>query len=226
MTSRLRDYFRAEPELDASVERLASRLSLMRSEGLNSILLTSAWPGEGKSSLALHLAFHLVDLGVDILLVDADLRKPTLTVLLEAGDREGLAETLSGARVEPLLIEQGLKVLGAGQERELALQRLGRGDFQPVIEAWTRESAMVLVDGPPLSVAPDSGLIAESVAGVVFVVLKSRFRGGPEGNFVEDLRDAGVNLVGSVVVGYRDALLGHAQQRPAHRLLRLLGLLR
>ncbi len=224
-TEQLRAYFKEEPESEAAVERLGARLRLLSEEGLSTVLITSAWPSEGKSSLTLHLAFHLADAGLEVLLVDADLRKPTLSVLLEARSR-GLAENLLGAEVAPSRLEQRLRLLPAGLETRAASQRLTAECVRPLAQTWKGQADLVLVDGSPMSVAPDAGVIAGCMDGVVFVVSKSRFRGGPEANFVEDLRDIGVRVVGSVIVGYRDAIAGRRLQGRVHQLLRWLGLLR
>ena len=183
--------------------------------------------GDGKSYTAANLAVALAQLGGGrTLLVDADMRRPTLSSVLGAAETAGVAELLRGGEAAPIAIEENLRFLSAGLDTVSGFRNVVVGSFVPVMD-WCRSVAeLVVVDSSPMSVAPDSKMIAEHVGGVVFVVSRSRFRGGAEGEFVEDLRDAGVQVLGSVVVGYRDQLLNQARQKPILKLLRLMGLLR
>lgn len=154
--------------------------------GRLALAVTSSWPREGKSTIALNLAAALAEMKIPVLLIDGDLRTRKLQRTLEAGDTS-----------QPVAAQAlpGVDFLAAParpdhpDEPEISLLKGIPARYQ-----------VILIDTPALSSYKDVLLFAPILDGAVMLVSENRFQGIPEGNFSEDLRDAGIELLGLVVV--------------------------
>lgn len=159
---------------EESIRQLRNAILLTESDAaVRSVLVTSGLPGEGKSTTALHLAIARAHQGERTLLIDADLRNPTLHERLGLPDGPGLAEVLAGeAYPEDLLIDvpdiPHLRVLRAGHPVRRASDLFG-----PAVVDVIREAAhnfdFVVVDAPPVLTFAETLQIATAVDGVVVI---------------------------------------------------------
>jgi capsular exopolysaccharide synthesis family protein len=154
---------------------LATRvLKLQRERSLKCVVLTSALPGEGKSTVATGLAAALArEPGRRVLLLEADLRRPSLCAALGVSPRVGLSEFLNG-QVEnmPLrdVVPGGFSLVVAGQAEIERPEVLGSPRMQAVLEAARERFDFVLVDSTPLLPVTDAVLMQEMVDGFLLVV--------------------------------------------------------
>jgi capsular exopolysaccharide synthesis family protein len=156
---------------------LASRVRAVSHERrLRTIAVVSATPGEGKTTIAIGLARSLASAGRDrTLLVEADLRRPTLDKTLgypssPAGVLRYLESGRGTLRIRKLADSGGCWVLSAGagtfgQPEVLASPRMAM-----LLEAATRSFAYVVLDCPPLMTVADAVLLQDHLDGFVFVV--------------------------------------------------------
>lgn len=162
---------------------LGRRVVQFGRQGFRSILITSAWPGEGKSTVCLNLALALCDLSQKVTLVDGDLRMRTLTrhhsILPPAAEK--------------------LTFFPAPEPRAHPAEQLTEPDYRAKVAEQGRNSDLMLIDTPALSNCSDALMLAPWVDGAILVTSKKLFRGIPEGNFSEDLRDHGIPILGVVV---------------------------
>jgi capsular exopolysaccharide synthesis family protein len=155
--------------------RLAAELhQVSQSRPLTTLMLTSAEPGEGKSLTAANLALALsTSYRKRVLLVDADLRQPSLQVLFGAGDAPGLSDCLlAGGHtpVQPLRLSGTLSLLPAGYPEANPLATLTSSRMKELLSEQAEHFDWVIMDAPPLAVFPDAHLLATLVNGVVLVV--------------------------------------------------------
>jgi len=156
---------------------LAARVrALDRERPLRCIGLVSAVPGEGKSTVATGLALALARGPGQVLLVEGDLRRPTLTQNLGMPPSTGLAEWLDGG-AGPLNVRQvkpsALYLLSAGQslERQKAFADAGEVDrMRALLEEGRRRFDYVVVDCPPLFPVADAVILQELLDGFLVVV--------------------------------------------------------
>lgn len=174
------------------------------------VMITSAVGGEGKTTLAAQLAGRCANAGLTTLLVDADLRRPSLGELLEVPEGPGLAEVLLGeATPEEAMVvignAGGFHLLPAGSgghdpSRLLQGERLGQ------LLARLREAFdIVLVDAPPVLPVPDALLIGRWTDGAVVAVRHDNSRFPLVERAQRRLTSIGVPLLGAVVNGVRPA---------------------
>jgi capsular exopolysaccharide synthesis family protein len=172
------------------------------------VLITSATGGEGKTTLAAQLAGRCANAGLMTLLIDADLRRPSLGDLLEVPEGPGLVDVLTGdATPESAMVvignAGGFHLLPAGTmgqdpSRLLHGERLGQ-----VIAQFRETFDMVIIDAPPVLAVPDALLLGRWADGAVLAVRhdSSRFPLVERAN--KRLASVGVAVLGAVVNGCR-----------------------
>ncbi|MBW4520319.1 MAG: polysaccharide biosynthesis tyrosine autokinase [Scytolyngbya sp. HA4215-MV1] len=160
-----------------SLDLLYQNLQLLNaSSQLKSLVVTSALAGEGKTTLALGLAISAARLHQRVLLIDADLRRPSLHKLLELPNDRGLSTLL--ASDTPILDTNDLQlsnpygnlsVLSAGPTPTDPAKLLSSHRMQEVLNTFEQHYDLVLLDAPPVLGIVDTILTASACSGVVLV---------------------------------------------------------
>jgi succinoglycan biosynthesis transport protein ExoP len=207
---RRRDDRRRVEEFVQSLDHLRVALYAARPDGSRRrcVLITSAVGGEGKTTLAAQLAGRCANAGLLTVLVDADLRRPSLGELLEVPEGPGLAEVLAN-EVDP---EAAMVVIGnAGGFHLLPAGAPGRdpsrllhGERLAELIAQLRATFdVVIVDAPPVLAVPDALLLGRWTDGAVLAVRhdSSRFPLVERAN--RRLAAVGIPVLGAVVNGCR-----------------------
>jgi len=168
-----------------------------------SILVTSAQPAEGKTTVATNLAISLAQLGQPVLLIDADMRRPNIHKLFEVQNNFGLVSWLTGQRDWRAIVHPtglgGLDALFCGLMPPNPAELLSSERMRTLISEAMKEYRFVVLDSPPLLNVADSRILATLVEGVVLVV-----RGGvTPREWVQraesHARDVGANVIGIVL---------------------------
>jgi len=174
-------------------------------KGHQSLVITSAAPGDGKSVVAVNLAVALGRSGKRVLLVDADLRRPTLHELLECRQRPGLAEVLTGSRKPSEAIASthcsGVWLLPSGTGLSNPSEQLGSTRFNEFLERLGESFDWVIIDTPPVMAVTDPAVIARVANGVLFVVNARRTHQRVAQAAVDRLEAAGATFAGAVLNG-------------------------
>ncbi|MFF2843312.1 polysaccharide biosynthesis tyrosine autokinase [Paenarthrobacter sp. NPDC057981] len=146
----------------------------------DSFIVTSALPGEGKSTTATNLAISLAQAGQRVCLVDADLRRPMVDQYLGLERSVGLTTALVGvADLEDLLQPWGneqLSVLTSGSIPPNPSELLGSTEMQRLIQRLEAQFDTVVIDAPPLLPVTDAAVLSQHVGGVVVVVSAQKTR--------------------------------------------------
>ena len=158
----------------AQYRRLARGLQRMQGErGLNRLLVTSALPGDGRTSTATNAAVALSDrFDRRVLLIDADVRRPAVHESFGLTSRSGLTDVLMGnCRDLPILdVSKNLCVLPGGRPNPEAIALLTSDRMEWLISQCASHFDWILVDGPPVSSMPDPQLLARMTGAVLFVI--------------------------------------------------------
>lgn len=146
-------------------------------EGVRSLVVSSSEPGDGKTTVAANLAAAYAQSGKRTLLIDADMRRPGLSPLLDLWGPQGLSVVLRqqtpiaeaiAANLQPAVLDN-LDVLPSGPRAANPAELLSAERFQELL-AWAETSYdLVLIDSPPALIA-DTAIIGRQVEGVLLVV--------------------------------------------------------
>lgn len=172
----------------------------------HSLLVTSTRPGEGKSTTAYAIASTFARSGTRVLLVDADLRKPTF--VSQQADGRGLAYLLTSE--EPLLqyVEttktDNLSLLAVGRFTGSAAELLGSTRLQRVASEAQAHFDMVVFDGPPVLGLADAPLLGALAEKTLIVVESRQARTSAVGEMIRRLRASGTDIVGVVLTKMRE----------------------
>jgi len=199
----------SSPEASATDAYRALRAALLAGtddQPIRSLLLTGAMPQEGKTTTTMNLGVVLAMTGSRVLLIDADLRRPTLNESFQVADSEGLAGTISGrasfdeaVRRYPLAVPGQLDVLPAGERGDNPAELLQSDRAREIVAAAHQLYDFVLIDSPPILVATDALILASMVDGVVLVTRSGSTRSDDLAHVVQLLKDISALLVGVVL---------------------------
>ena len=176
-------------------------------EKLNTFILTSAIPGEGKSNTAINLAITLAEDSKSVVVVDCDLRKPSLNRYLKLGRNfKGVTDILTGnATVEDALIQfedLGIHVLTAGAVPPNPSEMLSAEPMQKLVEDLKGAFDYVILDTPPVSVVTDAAILGRYADGALLCV-RSDFAPKETVQLAKErLTAVGVRILGVVLTGF------------------------
>ncbi len=164
----------ADSAFGESVRRLRSGLLISRSGTPPQVLLiSSASPGEGKSTLSLNLAVSLSQYEKKVLLVEADMRRPVLRRRLGLEGTDGLSVLLSdreaATSILPVPNNPNLYVLPAGPTPPYPADLLGSPRMHTLMEEWRAEFDFIVVDSPPVLPVTDAQLLEEMADATVLL---------------------------------------------------------
>ena len=178
---------------------------------LRTLLITSAGPGEGKSTALANLAVSIAQAGRSVILVDSDLRRPSLHDVFGLDNEEGLTTAVARPAEQPALQDSGvsgLSVLTSGPLPDIPADLIASPAMDAVIAQLSERADIVLFDAPPVVTVSDAAVLASRVDGVLLVVNAGRTRREYAQRAKALLEKVHARLVGAVLINApRDAAL-------------------
>jgi capsular exopolysaccharide synthesis family protein len=173
-------------------------------EGTGILMVTSAQPLEGKTTTACNLAVALAHGGARVLLVDADLRRPSVSTRFGVQAGAGLAGVLAHAtpitQAVMRLQEPSLWILPAGTPPENPSELLSSPAMEALVaQLQTGPFDWVVLDTPPVLAVTDSSILARHASGVVFVLGAAMTRRRAAERAIDTLALAGPRILGAVI---------------------------
>jgi succinoglycan biosynthesis transport protein ExoP len=192
---------------------LQTNLAFTTSHGLpRSLAVTSSRPAEGKTTTSFALSQSLARSGHRTLLLDADLRSPSIHHLIGVENRAGFSNLLSGEDdLDSLVLSSGydnLWVMTAGPQPPSAPELLSSERFGQVIERLAAKFDNVVLDAPPVMGLADAPLIGSQVEGTIFVIESHATQKSMAAVALGRLSTAGVTMLGAVLTKF-DARRAH-----------------
>jgi capsular exopolysaccharide synthesis family protein len=168
-----------------------------------SVLVTSSVPGEGKTTTALALASAAAASGLRTVIVDCDMRQPSMHVNLGATNELGLSDYLTGnAQLEDLIHiddRSGLHYICAGRLPPSPTDLLSSTRMKQLLQQLSAAFQMVMLDTPPILAVSDALLLVRSVDKTIFVVRWEKTRRDVALNGLKGVFDAGARVGGLVL---------------------------
>lgn len=181
-------------------------LQLMPREKQVALVMTSPAAGDGKTYCAVNVGIALAAAGRRVLLVGADMRRPSLRGLLGLRQGTGLSEFLAGQDEVPSIEESGVSglcVLQSGQIPPNPSELLGAERFLEGFTAWRKAFDHVIFDAPPVLGVTDALVLAQQVGRAILVVRAGRTTDRELRRAHDALRMAGVDVLGVILNGHR-----------------------
>jgi capsular exopolysaccharide synthesis family protein len=173
-------------------------------------------PGEGKTTISINLAIALASRGKRVLLIDADLKKPSLNKLFNVDRKLGLTEILTGKFDGTNLPETEIKnlfVLASGSRPPNPVELLDSDMMRKFLERAANEFDFVVIDSPPSLNMADASVLTPYVDGVIMVVQPGKTPREAVRRVKERLIEVQGNLLGTVL----NNPIKSAQARYGHR---------
>jgi capsular exopolysaccharide synthesis family protein len=172
-----------------------------------SLLVTSAMPSEGKSTTALVLGQFYAQLGKRVLIVDCDLRNPSLHRSLGVDNSEGLSNYLAGALKPTDLIRptemEGLMYLPSGPLPPNPAELLMGSKMLSLITVGSEKFDMLILDGPPVMGLADAPILSNLAQGTLLVVKAGATRVAVARNALKRLHAARAHVVGGLLTQFQ-----------------------
>ena len=188
-----------------SLQVLYSNIQLLNSdEPISSLVISSAMPGDGKSTIAFNLAKIATAMGKKVLLVDSDLRRPQIHKLSELNNLWGLTNLISSSQdVDQVIREvpaiKNLSVITSGPIPPDPARLLSSDRMKQLMEYFRQNFDLVIYDSPPMLGLVDARLIAPNTDGVMLVVRMNKTDKSALAQVQDTLKTYPINLLGLVV---------------------------
>jgi capsular exopolysaccharide synthesis family protein len=168
------------------------------------VLVTSASPGEGKTTTAANLAIAMAQAGKRVVLADTDLRRPSIHYFFDASNNQGLTSLLldEDLELDDVLADsgvEGLRVLTSGPLPPNPAELLGSPQMKQLIQRIREQAEVIIFDSPPILAVADASILGSQCDGALLVVDAGRTRSDVAKRGKETLDKIGVNLLGVVL---------------------------
>jgi capsular exopolysaccharide synthesis family protein len=170
---------------------------------IHSFLVTSSGPGEGKSMTAANLAVVYAQQGKKVLLIDADLRKPTVHYTFRLDNLRGLSNILVGENTFNDVIHSSdvdhLDIMSCGPIPPNPSELLASKKMEKLLDELKTSYDLIIFDTPPVLAVTDAQVLANIVDGTLLVVRSKHTEIEGAQKAVESLRPAKAKLLGTVL---------------------------
>ena len=191
--------------LQEAIRAIFGRFVLVPGNAPKTLMVCSADQGEGKTFLSLSLALFAASTGRRVLVIEADLRRPTFRKSLDLLKRNGLSEYLRGdVQIRDIVGDyHGLHMICAGTPSTDSTELLSKRQFDQLLQQAETRYDLIVIDSPPAMALMDAHVMARRVSGIVFCASLGRSRPSRVVQAMQDLEGSGGTVLGLVVSGTR-----------------------
>ena len=171
---------------------------------VKTILFTSAFPSEGKTTTAINIAISFAELGHKVLLIDSDIRKSTVRKRFKSKRQKGLSDALGGlCTLEEVIIPNpdipNLYTIQSGTVPPNPSELLASQKMKEMIDKCATMFDYVFIDTPPANVVTDAVVLSTDVAGVIIVVRANYSDTQSVGMALNKFKRANANMLGFIL---------------------------
>ncbi|HYW11509.1 MAG TPA: polysaccharide biosynthesis tyrosine autokinase, partial [Longimicrobium sp.] len=182
---------------------LRTNLMFSQSVRLRTMVVTSAGPADGKTTTSSNVAATFAQQGMRVVLVDCDLRRPRIHEVFGMDKEPGLSQLILGYNgVEEVIRPSGvenLSIISSGTPPPNPSELLGSERMMTVLRDLREHFDLVVLDTPPVLLAPEASVLAAGADGVVLVVRAGVTQRAAAQDASQQLHTVGANLVGTVL---------------------------
>lgn len=206
-TSVLIDSKTVTPVFKEAIRSIQIRcVRLMEEKNYKSLIVTSALAGEGKTTVSCNLAYALANKGYKVLLIDGDLRNPSVADTLKISkNKVGVVDILKGtAAAKDIMLKYGsasLYILPGGEPVEKVSRLYRNGRLNGIIEAYSKVMDFIIIDTPPCAIMNDAALAADCTDAMLLVIRQDYAHKLKIQDGVEMLSSSKASLIGCVING-------------------------
>lgn len=181
---------------------------LSASNPIQSLVISSAIPGDGKSMVATQLARTAASIGVRVLLVDGDLRNPQIHQCVGLSNQKGLSDAIAtdislNDVIQVCPTEENLFVLTAGRHNSEPIKLLSSDKMQYLMEQFQAFFDLVIYDSPPLVGLSDASILEANTDGLILVVSIAKTDRSMVKRALDGLKVSGASVLGVVANGLK-----------------------
>lgn len=182
---------------------------LIGNDNIKTFLVTSAGPGEGKSTTVANLGAVMAQRGARVIIVDYDLRKAEQQLLFNLPNGEGLINVLAGDSAVNQVIKDtmipNLKVLTTGFLTSNPDELLSAESARRVLVKLSQVADIVLIDSPPVIMVSDATILSSVVDGVIIVIKSGVTKVDAIKQTIQRLENANAKIIGTVLNGVENS---------------------
>ncbi len=167
------------------------------------LMVTSSFPGEGKTTIVGNMAVAFSQVGMRVMLVDCDMRRPSLHTLFGHRQTPGLSELIAGDKELGALIQSteiaGLDIISAGTIPPNPAEMLGSDEMRTIVETLRESYDLVILDAPPVLSVTDAPVLSTCADLVLLVIEAGRVPIKAARHMLELLNQVGAPIAGMIL---------------------------
>jgi polysaccharide biosynthesis transport protein len=208
------EMFDPRSSVSEAIRSLRTGLQFATSEGLpRTMVVTSSKPSEGKTTTTIALAKSLADVGMNVLLIDGDLRNASIHKRVRCGNEVGLSNYLTGSKLPEEVVQDiginRLVVMTSGPLPPNPAELLAGPKMLSLLTLGAASFDIVLIDGPPVMGLADAPLLASIAQSTMLVVAANETRKSVVKVAVKRLRYAKSNIIGALLSKFDASQTGY-----------------
>ncbi len=184
------------------------------------ITVSSSVAGEGKSTTAINIAVAFSQLGSRVLLIDSDMRKPSVHKKLRLANKTGISSLLVGfSTLEETInhVNENFDVITSGPTPPNPSELLGSDKMASLLKELNDKYDYIVLDTPPVNIVPDALVVAPNTAGIVFVVRDFITTHDQFQKALNSIEFAGVRFLGTILNGHTNKVSRRYKYRYRYR---------
>lgn len=190
---------------DEAIRSVRTNIQFSSLDKKNKVIsITSAKPAEGKSTVIYKLAKSFADNGDKVILLDCDLRSPSISEIAGINDNVGITNYLTGKvniqrAINKDREQSNLDMIFTGPVPPNPAEMLASDTFREFIEDLSKEYDYVFIDTPPVGLFTDASLVSTISDGVIFVIKSSDTKKEDIALAIENLKKVDAHILGAVL---------------------------
>ena len=197
-------YFKPKSSMAECMRTIRTNISFISPEKpVRKLLVTSASPKEGKTTICSNLGITMAQSGKKVLLVDSDMRRPRLHKVFDLKNEYGLSNIIMGSMTEEDTIRttgiENLDILSCGPVPPNPAELVGSNKFKEIVNRLSEMYDLVVFDSPPVIAVADAMIISSLVDGVIHVVECGKTIRDVAFQAEKQLNDVNANVLGVII---------------------------